>query len=345
MAESLAGSCQDGSVLKATARGLHCPGGDFFIDSWQPVDRALITHAPGDHARPGSAAYLCTPGTAVLLRRRLGPDTVIETIEYGARVRMGDVAVSFHPAGHVLGSAQIRIEGAGGIWVVAGDYKRAADPTCAPFEAVRCDTFVTESTFGLPIYRWDPTATIVRDILAWWAGNRASGKTSVIFCYTLGKAQRLLAELSAETDRPVFVHGMMLGMIDAYREAGVALPDVEPVIEAKGRSRPSFAGELVLAPLSARGTPWMRRLGTLSDAFASGLMRVRGVRRQRAYDRGFVISDHADWPALLETIDETGASQVLATHGHAEPLAKYLAGRGFDSGVIRTAWEGEPGGD
>jgi putative mRNA 3-end processing factor len=256
---------------------------------------------------------------------------------------IGGVRVSFHPAGHVFGSAQIRIEGDGGIWVVSGDYKRAADPTCAPLEPVRCDTFVTESTFGLPIYRWDPTASLMRDIFDWWEGNAAEGRSSVLFCYTIGKAQRLLAELAALTDRRVFVHGMMLPMIEAYREAGIAML---PVASATEQPRgTSFAGELVLAPLPARGTPWMRRLGTHSDAFASGLMRVRGVRRQRAFDRGFVLSDHADWPALLQTIAETGATRVLATHGHAEPLARYLRERGLESGVIRTAWEGEPSGD
>jgi putative mRNA 3-end processing factor len=282
----------------------------------------------------------------VLLRRRLGPDTPLQLLECGSRLRIGQGTITLHPAGHVLGSAQVRIEGPAGVWVVAGDYKRAADPTCAPFETVPCDTFITESTFGLPIYRWDPTAVVMRDILAWWDGNRDEGRTSVVFCYTLGKAQRLLAELAALTERRVYVHGMLLGMIDAYREAGVELPEVRPVIERTGRAqRVSFAGELVLAPLAARGTPWMRRLGTLSEAFASGLMRVRGVRRQRAYDRGFVISDHADWPALLHTISETGAARVLATHGHAEPLARHLRAQGLDSGIIRTAWEGEPSGD
>ena len=334
------------TVLKETAQGLYCPDGDFFIDPWEAVPRALITHAHGDHARPGSGGYLCTPETAALLRRRLGPDTPLEEIAYGTRIRLGGVAVSFHPAGHVLGSAQIRVAGAAGVWVAAGDYKRAPDPTCAPFEPVPCDTFITESTFGLPIYRWDDTDVVMRDILTWWDGNREAGKTSVIFCYTLGKAQRLLAELARVTERTAFVHGMMLGMLEAYREAGVHLPSVQPVIDKATRTKKgSFAGELVLAPLSARGTPWMRRLGTISDAFASGLMRVRGVRRQRAYDRGFVISDHADWPALLQTVADTGASRVLATHGYAEPLARHLATLGLESGVIRTAWEGEPSGD
>jgi putative mRNA 3-end processing factor len=334
-------------MLVETADGLYCPAGGFHIDPWQPVARALLTHAHGDHARPGSAAYLCTTETVPILRRRFGPDANLEGIAYGDPRRIGDVRVSFHPAGHVLGSAQVRIEGSDGVWVAAGDYKRAADPTCTPFEPVRCDTFITESTFGLPIYRWDPTEAVIADILAWWNANRAAEKTSVIFCYTLGKAQRLLAELARVSDIPVFVHGMMLGMIEAYREAGVALPEIQTVIErTKTRTaRRSLAGELVLAPLSARGTPWMRRLGTHSDAFASGLMRVRGVRRQRAYDKGFVISDHADWPALLSTIADTGATRVLATHGYAEPLARYISSRGIDSGIIRTAWEGEPSGD
>ena len=332
-------------LLTETSSGLWCAAGGFHIDPWEPVERALITHAHGDHARAGSAAYLCAAQSAGLLRRRFGADARIEAIDYGRTVTLGSVQVSFHPAGHVLGSAQIRIESPDGIWVVAGDYKRAADPTCTPFEPVRCDTFVTESTFGLPIYRWDDTRTVIDDITSWWQGNTDAGRTSVMFCYAIGKAQRLLAELARVTDRAIYVHGMMLGMIDAYRDAGVAMLPIKPVIEKTGRAKPSFAGELVLAPLSARGTPWMRRLGDVSDGFASGLMRVRGVRRQRGFDRGFVLSDHADWPALLQTVEDTGAPRVLTTHGHAEPLARYLSERGLQSGIIRTAWEGEPSGD
>ena len=330
-------------MLTETAAGLYCEAGGFHIDPWQPVAGALITHAHGDHAREGSAAYLCAAACVPLLRRRFGAESVIEGQPYGEPLTLGRTRVSFHPAGHVLGSAQIRIEGPDGTWVVSGDYKRAADPTCAPFEPLRCDAFVTESTFGLPIYRWDPAVSVVADMVAWWEGNAVAGKASVLFCYTIGKAQRVLAELARITDRRVLVHGMMLGMIETYREAGIAML---PVASATERPKgTSFAGELVLAPLSARGTPWMRRLGVVSDAFASGLMRVRGVRRQRAFDRGFVLSDHADWPGLLQTITESGASRVLATHGHAEPLARYLRERGLDAGVIRTAWEGEGLGD
>jgi len=307
------------------------------------VPRALITHAHGDHARTGSAAYLCAAPSAPLLRRRVGEPAVVESLGYGEPIRLGDSTVSFHPAGHVLGSAQIRIESPAGVWVVSGDYKRAPDPTCAAFEPVACDVFVTESTFALPIYRWDPAAAVVADLLAWWDGNRDRGLASIVFCYTLGKAQRLLAELAGVTDRTVLVHGMLVPVVEIYRDAGVRMLPVQPLIErARGTS---LAGELVLAPPSARGTPWMRRLGDLSDALASGIMRVRGVRRQRAYDRGFVLSDHADWPALLDTIAATGAGRVLATHGHAEPLARYLRERGIDAGVMRTAWEGEAGAD
>ena len=334
-------------MLSETADGLFCPAGNFFIDPWNPVARAVITHAHGDHARSGSQAYLCAAPGLSLLRRRFGDDVPIEAVPYGQKLTIDDVIVSFHPAGHVLRSAQVRLEPrthpATGVWVVAGDYKRAVDPTCTGFEPVPCETFVTESTFGLPVYRWDPTDAVIQDVLEWWRANAEVKKSSVLFCYTIGKAQRLLAELSRLTDRAVFVHGMMLPMIEAYREQGV---EMLPVQSATDQPRgTSFAAELVLAPLSARGTPWMRRLGTHSDAFASGLMRVRGVRRQRAFDRGFVLSDHADWPALLQTIQEAGASRVLVTHGHAEPLARYLSERGHDAGVIRTAWEGEPTGD
>jgi putative mRNA 3-end processing factor len=331
------------SLLVESPSGVFCPAGGFHIDPWGPAERALITHVHGDHARPGSDAYLCAEPSRRLLERRFGPDARIEAVPYGEPITIGDVRVSFHPAGHILGSAQIRIEGSGGVWVVAGDYKRAADPTCAPFEPVPCDTFVTESTFGLPIYRWDRTDVVIAEILAWWDENREGQRTSVLFCYTVGKAQRILAELARATDRPVFVHGAMVPMIEAYRDAGVRMLETASVTEQpKGRK---FAGELILAPLAAGGTPWMRRLGVHSDAFASGLMRVRGVRRQRAFDRGFVLSDHADWPALLETIAETRAERVLATHGHAEPLARYLRDQGLDAGVMRTAWEGEPEGD
>jgi putative mRNA 3-end processing factor len=326
-------------MLQETADGLYCSDGDFYIDPWGAVERAVITHAHGDHARAGSRGYFCAAPCRAVLEQRFEPGPTIESVPCNERIRIGSVTVSFHPAGHILGSAQVRIEGAGGVWVVSGDYKRESDPTCEPFEPVPCDTFITESTFGLPIFRWDPATQVIADLMRWWEDNRTAGLTSVLFCYTLGKAQRLLASLAELTDRPVFVHGAMLAMTDVYRRAGVRMLTTRLVVE-HGRQA-GLAGELVLAPLLARGTPWMRRLGEFSDAFASGHMRVRGMRRQRNVDRGIVLSDHADWPALLRTIEEVGASRVLTTHGYPEPLARYLKSRGIESGVIRTAWEGE----
>ncbi len=326
-------------MLLETPDGLYCPAGGFHLDPWGAVERAVVTHAHGDHARPGSRAYLCAAPSGPLLEQRLDPGAVIQTHPYGEPLRMGGVTVSFHPAGHILGSAQVRIEGDEGVWVVSGDYKREVDPTCPPFEPIRCDTFITEATFGLPIFRWDPTEEVAADLLAWWDANRDAGLTSVLFCYTLGKAQRILAMLAGLTDRRVLIHGSIATMTGLYRRAGVRMLETEMLVE-RGRGK-TTAGELVLAPLSARGTPWMRRLGEFSDAFASGTMRIRGVRRQRNVDRGVVLSDHADWPALLQTIADVGAPRVLTTHGHPEPLARYLRSRGIESGVIRTAWEGE----
>jgi putative mRNA 3-end processing factor len=328
-------------MIASTPSGLYCEAGGFFIDPWQPVERAVVTHAHSDHASPGSGSYLCAEPGAAVLRRRL-PEARVETLPYGQSIAIGGVTVSFHPAGHILGSAQIRLEHRGEVWVVSGDYKRAADPTCAAFEPVRCHTFITEATFALPIYAWDPTPVVVDEILDWWRDNRQAGRPSVLFCYVLGKAQRILAELRDRADAPIHLHGAMVALTETYRDEGVAMAKADHVSEdMRGKA---LATSLVLAPLSARGTRWMRRLPNASVAFASGLMRVRGVRRQRAFDRGFVLSDHADWPSLLSTIAETGASRVLVTHGWSEALARYLAEtRGLETGTIRTAFEGETG--
>jgi len=327
-------------VIVDTPRGLFCEAGGFYIDPWQPVERALITHAHADHASAGSAAYLCAAPGELLLKQRL-PGATIESLPYHSAITIGSVRVSFHPAGHILGSAQIRLEHDGAVWVVSGDYKREADPTCAPFEPVRCDTFVTEATFGLPIYTWDPADTIVAEIDEWWRTARESGRSCVLFCYVLGKAQRILALLTRMTDRPIRIHGALAAMTDAYRQAGIDLAPTERITEEeRGKA---LAGSLVLAPLSARGTVWMRRLPQPSTAFASGLMRVRGVRRQRGFDRGFVLSDHADWPSLLGTVRETGASRVLVTHGWSDALARYFGESGLETGTLRTAFEGEAG--
>ena len=325
-------------LITATPHGLHCAGGRFHIDPWRPVPLALITHAHADHARAGSARYVAAEPGVPILRRRLGADAIVEGRPYGERFTLGDCLVSFHPAGHILGSAQIRIESAEGVWAVTGDYKRDPDPSCAPFEPVACDVLVTEATFALPAYRWPEPAEVVREIHGWWQANRTAGLTSVLFCYALGKAQRVLAELLSLTSETVYAHGAVEPLVQIYRRAGVAMV---PTRSVESASAEDLAGALVLAPPGAEGTPWLRRFGEYSTGFCSGWMRVRGARRRRGVDRGFVLSDHADWPGLLRTIAESGARRVLATHGHADALVRYLNERGTAAAPLATEFEGE----
>jgi putative mRNA 3-end processing factor len=326
-------------LITLTPEGLYCLLGGCHIDPWRPVERALITHAHGDHARRGAQKYHAARSGLGLLRRRLGPEAIIDGHDFGERLKFGDVAVSFHPAGHVLGSAQIRLDAGGEVWVISGDYKRDFDPSCEPFELVPCDVFVTEATFALPVYRWDRVDHVMETLLGWWDANAAAGRASVLFCYALGKAQRVIAEIGQRTDRAVFVHGAIDALLDAYRDQGVSLAPTLPVsARIKGES---FAGELILAPPSAFGSPWMRRFGDAATGFASGWMRVRGNRRRRGFERGFVLSDHADWPGLLGTIEQTGARRVLATHGYADTLARYLREAGLRAEPLATRFEGE----
>jgi putative mRNA 3-end processing factor len=323
------------AVLELRDAGLYCPVGDFYIDPWAAVDRAIVTHAHSDHACPGSHAYLTARPGAALLRARLGPDAAIQTAPYGDRVAFGEVSVSLHPAGHVLGSAQVRIEHRGEVWVVSGDYKLSPDPTCEPFEPLRCHTFVSESTFGLPIFRWPEAATVIEDIRTWWSANREAGKASVLFAYPLGKAQRILATLDTSIG-PVYAHGAVERISRIYREQGVALPATPP---PGAESR----GALIVAPPSCMGSPWMKRFpaAATSTAMASGWMRIRGTRRRRSLDRGFVISDHADWPGLLAAIDETRAESVWVTHGIRAPLVRWLEEHGRNARVVEARFEGE----
>lgn len=323
-------------LVRATDSGLHCQAGGFHIDPWRATETALITHAHADHARIGSGRYFAAQAGVGLLRKRLGDDADICGVPWGEPLEFGATTVSFHPAGHVLGSAQIRIEAEEGVWVVSGDYKRDADPTCAAFEVVPCDTFITEATFALPIYRWRPGRETAAQIYDWWQTTAADGRPAVLFCYALGKAQRVLAELRAFTDATVFVHGAVEALVEIYREAGV---DMLATRKVDLREKRDYAGELIIAPPGASGTTWMRRFRTASTGFCSGWMRIRGQRRRRGYDRGFVLSDHADWPSLLRTIEETGASRILATHGHSDALVRLLREQGMDAAALETAYD------
>lgn len=316
--------------------GLYCPPGDFYIDPWRPVERAVITHAHSDHARMGSAHYLAHEGSAGTLRNRLGADIALQTLAYGEVINHHGVRISLHPAGHVLGSAQVRIEQGGQVWVASGDYKLEDDGTCPPFEPVRCHTFITESTFGLPIYRWPSQPALFADINAWWAANAAAGKASVLYAYAFGKAQRLLHGVDASIG-PIVVHGAVELLNAVYRAAGVDLPPTLRVTDP-GLTKADLKRALVLAPPSAAGTPWLKRFGEHSDAFASGWMLVRGARRRRGVDRGFVMSDHADWPSLQKAIGATGAERVIVTHGSTAVMVRWLCEQGLDAQVFATEY-------
>lgn len=325
-------------------QGLYCEAGGFYIDPWRLVERAVITHAHADHCRPGHGAYLAHRDGLGLMRARLGADAALEGLAYGEPRRVGDAMLSLHPAGHVLGSAQVRIEYHGEVWVVAGDYfvSGAGDcnTTCAPFEPVRCDVFVTESTFGLPIYRWAPQTEVLGEMRAWWADCAAQGKHALLMGYSLGKAQRLVAGLATDdAPGPLLVHSAVARLNAAYREAGVALPDVETV--TPDTNFKSLRGALVIAPPAVQGSRWAKALGPHSDAFASGWMRLRGARRRRGVDRGFVFSDHADWPGLLSAIRATEAQRVIVTHGDEGALVRYLTEQGLQAEAFATEYGDE----
>jgi putative mRNA 3-end processing factor len=327
-------------LLRSTERGLYCEAGDFYVDPWLPVERAVITHAHGDHLRWGCASYLASREGERVTRTRLGLDADrLRTVGFGEAVTIGGVRVSLHPAGHILGSAQVRVEHRGEVWVVSGDYKTEPDATCTPFEPVRCHTFVTESTFGLPIYRWEPQARVFAEIVRWWQGNREAGRASVLFGYALGKAQRLLAGVRGAEVGPIYTHGAVERLAQDYRDSGIAMPSTTYAAEvARGTD---CAGALVIAPPSAAGSTWLRRFGPVSTALASGWMRIRGARRRRALDRGFVLSDHVDWPSLHDAIRATGAECVLVTHGYREPVVRWLREHGLQAQAIASKWEGD----
>lgn len=318
--------------------GLYCPAGDFFIDPWRPVARAVITHAHADHARAGHGHYLAAAPAEGVLRARLGAGLPLQTLAYGEALTHHGVTVSLHPAGHVLGSAQVRLAHGGQVWVASGDYKVAPDPTCAPFEPVRCDVFITESTFGLPIYRWRPDAEVFAGINAWWQANAAAGRASLLLCYSFGKAQRILAGVDPSIG-PIVVHGAVEPLNRAYRAAGVALPDTLAVGEVPDKALLKRA--LVLCPPSAAAGPWAKRFGEFSDGFASGWMQVRGARRRAGHDRGFVLSDHADWPGLMGAIAATGAQRVIVTHGSVPVMVRHLQAQGLQAEAFETEYGDE----
>jgi putative mRNA 3-end processing factor len=325
------------NLLEPTPRGLYCPTGRFFIDPWnpEPSDVAVITHAHADHARAGAGVYYTSCSGAEVLRARL-PGAEVRPLGWGIQHGrdFGPVRVTLHPAGHVLGSAQVRVESASGeVWVVSGDYKLAPDGVAEPFESVECDVFITESTFGLPIYRWPDPARVMSEIHQWWRDNARDGVTSVLFAYALGKAQRLLAHLDPQVG-PILAHGSILTMNEACARAGARLPRVEKADRAAVKAAGGRA--LVVAPPSADGSAWLKGLGPISRAACSGWMQVRGVRRRGNLDRGFILSDHADWPGLLHAVRASRARRVGVTHGTLGAFVRALREQGVDAFEVPT---------
>ncbi|MCW5821899.1 MAG: ligase-associated DNA damage response exonuclease [Cyanobacteria bacterium TGS_CYA1] len=325
------------NLIYPTDKGLYCQAADVYVDPWGKVERAIITHAHSDHARWGSQNYLCAEPGEKVLRYRLQNAPNVESMPYGKTIERNGVKISLHPAGHILGSAQARFEYKGEVWVVSGDYKLNPDPTCALFEPVKCDTFITESTFGLPIYKWPEHEELFEDINSWWYKNKSEGRNSLILCYALGKAQRILAGLDTSIG-PVYTHGAVEVLTEIYRQSGLNLPATIK-IQAGVKLEP---GSIILAPPSVQNSPWQRKLQPVSVAFASGWMQVRGIRRRRSFDKGFILSDHCDWNSLLTAVKESEASQVLVTHGYADVFSRYLQTEmGIASSILSTHFAGE----
>lgn len=318
-------------LIELTPSGLFCSAGDFYIDPQLPVRRAIITHAHTDHAKPGSDAYLTSRSGKPLVQQRVGLRAKVESIEFGEEIEMRGVKVSLHPAGHILGSAQVRVEYKGEIWVASGDYKLESDATCETFEHVKCHTFITESTFAKPTYKWKSQQEIFNQINDWWQMNALWGTTSVVAAYSLGKAQRVLAGLDPNIG-PIIVYPTVEKFLPAYKAAGIALPEILPfndeTIAAYKDKKP-----MIVAPPQFGRIDAERKFGPVSTAFASGWMSKGGLH-SKIHDRGFGLSDHADWQGLLTAIKETGAENIFVMHGFVNTLVNYLCSMGWNASTF-----------
>jgi putative mRNA 3-end processing factor len=326
------------SLLEFNDRGIYCAQADVYLDPWKPVKRALITHGHSDHARPGHERYLCTLPASPVIQYRLQLTHQLEAVDYGEVVTINGVHFSFHPAGHIPGSAQIKVAYHGETWVFSGDYKIENDNLSEPFEPIKCNTFISESTFGLPIYKWTSQSEVFDDINTWWQKNIDDGKVSVIAGYSLGKAQRILRNVNPSIGK-IFVHGAVDNITTILRNQNISMPHTIRVTPEMKRK--DFDDALVVCPPSAVGSPWLRRFDPYSLSIASGWMNLRGARRRRGADRGFVLSDHADWNDLNKAIRETGAERVYITHGYSEIFSHWLNQNGIEAFVVKTQYEGE----
>ncbi len=308
------------NLITFTDRGLFCEAGNFYIDPWKPVDRAVITHGHSDHASFGHKYYLCHRFTKPILQLRLG-DNNYQTLDWNETIFMNSVKLSLHPAGHIIGSSQIRLEYQDEVWVISGDYKTEDDGISGKFEPVKCNTFITESTFGLPVYKWKPQQEIYNNIINWITRNKENGRSSILLAYSLGKAQRVLQAIK-ETTQNIFAHGAIYNMQQTLIEAGF---DLQPVVRVTPETPKELLKDtVIIAPPGADGTSWMKKFNPYSVGVCSGWMQVRGNARRRNADAGFALSDHADWQGLLESVKATGAERVFVTHGFQSAFSRYL---------------------
>ena len=325
-------------LLQFNDKGIYCQVADVYLDPWKPVDKAIITHGHADHSRWGHKQYITHHTNIPIIKHRLG-DIQVAGMEYAEVFTINNVHFSFHPAGHIIGSSQVRVEHKGEVWVFTGDYKTEDDGISVPYEPVPCHTFITECTFGLPAFKWMPQQEVMQDINQWWAENKAEGKTSIIFGYTLGKAQRLLAYLNQDIGK-IYTHGAVENMTDVLRPL-IKMPETTRI--TRETKKEELLGNIVVAPPSAHGSTWIRKMVPYVTATASGWMTFRGARRRRAIDKGFVLSDHCDWQGLLESIRATGCEKVICTHGYTDIFSRYLRELGYDARTEETQYEGEPG--
>lgn len=323
-------------LLEFTNKGIYCSAAKVYLDPWKPVEKAIISHGHADHSRYGHQEYITHLRNIPIIKHRLG-DINVTGKKWGETFVINNVKFSLHPAGHIIGSSQIRVEHKGEVWVFTGDYKTENDGISTPYELVKCNTFITECTFGLPAFKWTPQKEVFQNINNWWTENQAEGKTSILFGYSLGKAQRLLKYLNPEIGK-IYTHGAIENMTRVLRPLA-DFPDTTLI--TKETKKEELLGNLVLAPPSAHGSTWIRKMVPYVTASASGWMTFRGARRRRAIDKGFVLSDHCDWQGLLDSISVTGAEKVICTHGYSEIFSRYLREQGYDARTEETQYEGE----
>ena len=323
-------------LLIFNSKGIYCPKAQIYIDPWRPVNKAIITHGHSDHARYGHKKYLTHHTNIPIIRHRLGNIT-IQGISWNEPFRINGVTFSLHPAGHIVGSSQVRVEYKGEVWVFTGDYKTEDDGVCTPYEPIRCNTMITECTFGLPAFKWKPQAKVFEEINSWWKANKEEGKTSVLFGYTLGKAQRIIKHLDPSIGK-IYTHGAVENMTEVLRPQ-LEMPETQLI--TKETSSKEINRNMVVAPPSAHGTAWMRKIVPYQTGTCSGWMAFRGARSRRATDKGFVLSDHCDWQGLLQSIKESEATRVICTHGYTDIFSRYLREIGYDASIENTDYQGE----